>query len=96
MQTLHGGGIRQTMHTVLTVLNEPEDMVRECTVRLLVAPEPAFMEHYIWVCDDGHDRIDGPRKRAVVTELRALGAPIAPLRLRHASNSLELGAVLSR
>ena len=75
MQARATGGVRQTVHTLVTVLNEPEDMVRECVGRLLAAPEPAPMQQYIWVCDDGHDRSDGPRKRAVVADLRALGAP---------------------
>ena len=53
--------------------------VRECVLRLLCAPEPAYMEKYIYVCDDGHAKPQGPQKRAAVGALRALGA--LPLRV---------------
>lgn len=48
-------------------------MVRECVVRLLAAPEPLDMEKYIYVCDDGHAKPEGPRKKAIVEEFRMLG-----------------------
>lgn len=46
---------------------------RECVIRCLVAPEPSYMEKNIFVCDDGHAKTDGPKKRAMVEELRILG-----------------------
>ena len=48
-------------------------LCRECIIRCLVAPEPAYMEKNIFLCDDGHAKTDGPRKRAMVEELRILG-----------------------
>jgi len=53
-------------------------MVRDGVLRLLVAPEPVYMQKTIYVCDDGYAGPDGPRKRAMVADLRALGAPATP------------------
>jgi hypothetical protein len=32
-----------------------------------------YMAKYIYLCDDGHAKADGPKKRAMVEELRILG-----------------------
>eukprot|EP00892_Ulva_mutabilis_P006100 jgi/Ulvmu1/3862/UM018_0081.1 len=66
-------GIRETVHVLVTTYTEPADTVRECIIRLLVAPEPVYMEKVLYVCDDGHSKSEGPRKRAMVDELRVLG-----------------------
>lgn len=68
-------GVTQTVHVLVTTYGEAAEMVRECVVRLLAAPEPLDMEKYIYVCDDGHAKSEGPKKKAVVEELRTLGAP---------------------
>ena len=58
---------------MITTYIEDAAMVQECVLRLLCAPEPAYMEKYIYVCDDGHSKPDGPAKKAVVNAFRALG-----------------------
>ena len=62
------------MHVLVCTYNEPAVTVRECVLRLLVAPEPIYMEKIIYVCDDGHSKSEGPKKKAMVEELRILGA----------------------
>ena len=52
--------------------------MRECVVRLLVAPEPLYMEKIIYVCDDGYANPEGAAKKKMVEELNALGAPHIP------------------
>lgn len=66
-------GVRQTVHVLITTYTEPAHTVKECVVRCLVSPEPIYMEKHIYVCDDGHAKSEGPRKRAMVEELRVLG-----------------------
>jgi hypothetical protein len=66
-------GVRETVHVLITTYTEPADTVRECLIRLIVAPEPVYMEKQIYVCDDGHSKSEGPKKRAMVEELRILG-----------------------
>jgi hypothetical protein len=68
-------GVRQTVHVLVTTYTEPAVTVKECVVRCLVAPEPIYMEKHIYVCDDGHSKSEGPKKRAMVEELRVLGTP---------------------
>ena len=65
--------VRQTVHVLITTYTEPAVTVKECVVRCLVSPEPIYMEKHIYVCDDGHAKSEGPRKRAMVEELRVLG-----------------------
>ena len=67
----------QTVHVCVTTYGEAAEMVRECLLRLLAAPEPLDMEKILYVCDDGHAKAEGPKKRAVVDQLRALGARVA-------------------
>jgi hypothetical protein len=74
MQDVYKNGIRQTVHVLVTTYTEPAETVRECVIRCLVAPEPVYMEKHIYVCDDGHAKSEGPKKRAMVEELRVLGA----------------------
>lgn len=66
-------GVRQTVHVLITTYTEPAHTVKECVVRCLVCPEPIYMEKHIYVCDDGHTKSEGPKKRAMVEELRVLG-----------------------
>ena len=61
------------MHVLITTFTEPAETVKECVLRLIVAPEPVYMEKKIYVCDDGHSKSEGPKKRAMVDELRILG-----------------------
>lgn len=79
MQDVAIGGVRQTVHVMITTYTEPADTVRECLIRLLVAPEPVYMEKVLYVCDDGHAKSEGPRKRAMVEELRVLGTTHLPI-----------------
>ena len=67
-------GVRETVHVLITTYTEPAVTVKECVVRCLVAPEPIYMEKHIYVCDDGHAKSEGPKKRAMVEDLRVLGA----------------------
>lgn len=76
MQDVSAKGVCETVHVLVTTYTEPEDTVRECVLRLIVAPEPVYMEKKIYVCDDGHAKSEGPKKRAMVEELRILGAPL--------------------
>lgn len=76
LQDVAEHGPRQTVHVLVTTYNEPLAMVRDGVLRLLVAPAPMYMEKMIYVCDDGYAGPDGPRKRAMVADLRALGAPL--------------------
>jgi hypothetical protein len=66
-------GMRETVHVLITTYTEPAETVKECVIRLLVAPEPLYMEKMIYVCDDGYMKSEGPRKREMVEELRLLG-----------------------
>lgn len=74
MQDVKEKGMRETVHVLVTTYAEPAVMVRECVLRLLVAPEPTYMEKVIYVCDDGHSKSEGPKKKAMVKELRVLGS----------------------
>ena len=69
---------------MITTYTEPADTVRECLIRLLVAPEPVYMEKVLYVCDDGHAKSEGPKKRAMVDELRVLGAAPVSVAAMHA------------
>lgn len=69
--------MRETVHVLITTYTEPAATVRECVLRLLVAPEPLYMEKMIYVCDDGHAKAEGPKKKEMVEELRLLGTHIA-------------------
>jgi cellulose synthase/poly-beta-1,6-N-acetylglucosamine synthase-like glycosyltransferase len=73
LQDVEAKGVTQTVHVLVTTYGEAAEMVRECVVRLLAAPEPIDMEKYIYVCDDGHAKPEGPKKKAVVEELRTIG-----------------------
>ena len=73
MQTVKQKGMTQTVHVLIATYTEPAVTVRECVLRLLVAPEPIYMEKMIYVCDDGHAKSEGPKKKAMVEELRILG-----------------------
>ena len=73
VQDVHVHGVAQTLHVLITTYSESADMVRECILRLLVAPEPIYMEKDIYVCDDGHALRQGPLKRDMVEQLRILG-----------------------
>lgn len=84
MQDVALNGVRQTMHVMITTYTEPADTVRECLIRLLVAPEPVYMEKVLYVCDDGHAKSEGPKKRAMVDELRVLGAAPVSVAAMHA------------
>lgn len=75
VQDVAENGPRQTVHVLVTTYNEPPDMVQDGVLRLLVAPEPVYMRKIIYVCDDGYASPDGPRKRAMVADLHALGVP---------------------
>jgi hypothetical protein len=86
-------GVRQTVHVLVTTYTEPAYTVRECVIRCLVAPEPVYMEKHIYVCDDGHAKSEGPKKRAMVEELRVLGVylflpPVSVACCSHVLNSL--------
>jgi hypothetical protein len=74
LQEVRVEGITQTVHVMVTTYGEAAEMIRECVIRLLAAPEPVYMEKFIYVCDDGHAKPEGPKKRRVVDELRILGA----------------------
>lgn len=74
MQEVKTRGMRETVHVLIATYNEPAVTVRECVLRLLVAPEPIYMEKIIYVCDDGHAKAEGPKKKSMVEELRVLGA----------------------
>jgi hypothetical protein len=65
--------MRETVHVLITTYTEPAVTVKECLLRLLVAPEPIYMEKVIYVCDDGYNKAEGPKKREMVEELRLLG-----------------------
>ena len=67
-------GVAQSLYVLIPTYSESADMVRECVLRLLVAPEPVYMEKAIFVCDDGHALREGPLKRDMVEQLRILGA----------------------
>lgn len=73
LQEVRVHGVTQTVHVMVTTYGEAAEMVRECVIRLLAAPEPVYMEKYIYICDDGHAKSEGPKKRAVVEDLRTLG-----------------------
>lgn len=53
MQEALAGGAAQTVHVLVPTCGEPAAVVRECLVRLLVAPEPVYMEKVLHVCDGG-------------------------------------------
>lgn len=76
MQSVKKRGMRETVHVLVCTYTEPAATVRECVLRLLVAPEPIYMEKMIYVCDDGHAKSEGPKKKAIVEELRILGTHI--------------------
>jgi hypothetical protein len=76
VQEVAQNGVSHTVHVLVTTYGEGAEMVRECVIRLLVAPEPIDMEKYIYICDDGHAKPEGAKKRALVEELRTLGAPL--------------------
>ena len=67
-------GAVQTVHILVCTYNEPAALVKECVLRLLVAPEPLYMEKVIYVCDDGYASPEGEKKRRMVTDLNMLGA----------------------
>ena len=73
MQEAATKGVKETVHVLITTYTEPAETVKECVLRLIVAPEPVYMEKQIYVCDDGHAKSEGPKKRAMVEELRILG-----------------------
>jgi hypothetical protein len=73
MQAVKQKGMSQTVHVLIATYTEPAVTVRECVLRLLVAPEPIYMEKMIYICDDGHAKSEGPKKKAMVEELRILG-----------------------
>ena len=66
-------GATQTMRVLVTAHDEPARAVRECVLRLLVAPEPVYMEKVLYVCDDSSDSPEGLQKAAMVEHLRAIG-----------------------
>ena len=68
--------MKETVHVLITTYTGPAETVRECVLRLIVAPEPVYMEKQIYVCDDGHAKSEGPKKRAMIEELRILGASL--------------------
>lgn len=74
LQDVLANGTKQTVHVLVCTYNETAELVRECVLRLLIAPEPIYMEKIIYVCDDGHAKSEGPKKRAMVEQLQALGA----------------------
>jgi hypothetical protein len=74
-------GVSYTLYVLIATYSESAEMVRECILRLLIAPEPIYMEKYIYVCDDGHAKREGPKKRDMVEQLRILGA-ISPMQKR--------------
>ena len=67
-------GVEQTVHCLIATYNEGPELVKECVLRLLVAPEPIYMEKLIYICDDGSAKEEGKAKRAMVEDLRSLGA----------------------
>ena len=71
-------GACETVRVLIATYNEEPELVRECVVRLLVAPEPLYMEKIIYVCDDGYANPEGAAKKKMVEELNALGAPHIP------------------
>ena len=73
LQAVSHTGMKQTVHVLIATYTEPAVTVRECVLRCIVAPEPIYMEKMIYVCDDGHSKSEGPKKRAMVEELRILG-----------------------
>ena len=67
-------GACQTVHVLVATYTEPADLVKECVLRLLVAPEPLYMRKVIYVCDDGWAGEEGALKRKMVAHLNMLGA----------------------
>jgi hypothetical protein len=67
-------GVSVSVHVLIATYNEPADLVKECVLRLLVAPEPIFMEKIIWICDDGYMKEEGKQKQRLVADLQSLGA----------------------
>lgn len=66
------------MYVLVATYSEPAELVRECVLRLLAAPEPLDTEKVVVVCDDGHALAEGARKRAFVAALHDHGAPPPP------------------
>jgi hypothetical protein len=87
LQDVARNGVRETVHVLITTYTEPAVTVRECVLRLLVAPEPLYMEKVIYVCDDGYGKAEGPKKREMVEELRTLGASLPEI--CHAGKAVE-------
>lgn len=77
MQDVLSSGVSQTVHVLIATYSESAEMVKECILRLLMAPEPVYMEKNIYVCDDGHSKREGPKKRDMVEQLRILGAVLS-------------------
>jgi hypothetical protein len=76
VQDVHANGVKQSVHVLVATYSEQAEMVKECVLRLLIAPEPIYMEKNIYVCDDGHAKREGPKKRDMVEQLRILGTPL--------------------
>jgi hypothetical protein len=75
VQDTADNGVAQTVHCLVATYTEPAELVRECVLRLLVAPEPLWMEKIVYVCDDGYHTAEGAKKRMMVQHLNMLGAP---------------------
>ena len=79
MQEIEELGATQRVHCLVATYTEDVALVRECVLRLLVAPEPLYMQKIVYVCDDGHALPGGDAKRRMCEELTDLGAPFAAL-----------------
>jgi hypothetical protein len=79
-------GVSQTVHVLIATYNEPAELVKECVLRLLVAPEPIYMEKIIWICDDGYMKEEGKQKQRMVADLQNLG--LLPLISVHTVHSI--------
>eukprot|EP00892_Ulva_mutabilis_P001282 jgi/Ulvmu1/11154/UM071_0038.1 len=66
-------GAAQTVHVLIAACGRPADIVRECVLRLLVAPEPVYMEKVLHVCCGRGGGDEARRVAAMVEQLRALG-----------------------
>lgn len=53
MQDALAAGATQTIHVLVPVCGERAEVARECLLRLLVAPEPVYMEKVLHLCDGG-------------------------------------------
>lgn len=73
MQETAAHGVAQTVHCLVASRTDDTDaeLLRECLLRLLVAPEPLNMRKVVHVCAAG---AAGAATRRLVADLQSLGA----------------------